>query len=273
MQFVSNNSSVIYQPKPFPAAFPASCTSWIQNNLSEPLFHYHDCLELGLCVHGNGVEMINYRPFTFSDNTLSIIHKNCLHDSQILLANDYEKRSEWRYIFVDLEKLGLPEDNYGYISKDPLLVSLFQIMYNELVKEDDNYQEVFKGLLQSLLVIASRSARFNGTYEIPESSSEIIESINYISRFYREDISVEFLAQRNNMSKSTFHREFMKCTGATPLAFLNRTRLSVAESLLKSTKMSILEISENVGYNSLSSFNRLFKKEYGCAPSTLRKKK
>jgi AraC-like DNA-binding protein len=55
-----------------------------------------------------------------------------------------------------------------------------------------------------------------------------------------------------------------------PQQYLIHVRLSMAEHLLRTTHKQILAISEEVGFRTLSSFNRLFKKQYGYSPRALR---
>ena len=55
-----------------------------------------------------------------------------------------------------------------------------------------------------------------------------------------------------------------------PLDFINSTRIEKACTLLKSTEKSILSISEQVGYHSISSFNRYFIKVMGVSPRAYR---
>ncbi|PWM02727.1 MAG: hypothetical protein DBY05_01515 [Clostridiales bacterium] len=58
-----------------------------------------------------------------------------------------------------------------------------------------------------------------------------------------------------------------KITGKTIVEHLTETRMAYATHLLATTDMSILEIAMEIGYNSLSHFNHLFKKYYNISPN------
>jgi AraC family transcriptional activator of mtrCDE len=60
--------------------------------------------------------------------------------------------------------------------------------------------------------------------------------------------------------------------GAPPLDFIHSSRIEEACKLLGSTEQSILSISEQVGFRSISSFNRCFSKLMGESPKAWRKK-
>jgi AraC-like DNA-binding protein len=59
--------------------------------------------------------------------------------------------------------------------------------------------------------------------------------------------------------------------GTAPLDFLSSTRIEEACKQLKSSDDSILSISEQVGFHSISSFNRCFSKLMGSSPKEWRK--
>lgn len=58
--------------------------------------------------------------------------------------------------------------------------------------------------------------------------------------------------------------------GMGPQQYIIHVRLSMAEHLLRTTEKPILDIAGEVGFHSLSSFNRLFLRAYGCSPRVLR---
>jgi len=57
----------------------------------------------------------------------------------------------------------------------------------------------------------------------------------------------------------------------SPLGYLQELRMSAAKSLLLMTTMSIQEVTDAVGYQSIHYFSRLFKKKYGKSPTQWRK--
>ena len=73
------------------------------------------------------------------------------------------------------------------------------------------------------------------------------------------------------MSVSYFRKVFSESVGMNPQQYIIHVRLSMAEHLLRTTNKSILEISQDVGFRSISSFNRLFLRAYGCSPRQFRK--
>lgn len=68
-------------------------------------------------------------------------------------------------------------------------------------------------------------------------------------------------------------REMRKKINKTPCEFMNELRLEYAAKQLVETNKQIISISLDSGYNSLSYFNRIFKKEFGMTPNQYRRGK
>jgi AraC-like DNA-binding protein len=66
-------------------------------------------------------------------------------------------------------------------------------------------------------------------------------------------------------------RYFKNTMGTSFIDYLKDYRLAMAARLLQASDASILEIAEDVGFESLSYFNRAFKKRYGMTPTQFRK--
>lgn len=82
--------------------------------------------------------------------------------------------------------------------------------------------------------------------------------------------AVQSLVRLCGMSQSHFRRVFRELLSVGPLEHLNRTRILKACSLMRMSEDSILSISGQVGFQSLSSFNRHFLAEMGTTPSQWR---
>ncbi|CAM4481210.1 hypothetical protein PATA110616_21130 [Paenibacillus tarimensis] len=99
----------------------------------------------------------------------------------------------------------------------------------------------------------------------------IDQVIRYMEDNLSQKISLDQLAEISLFSKYHFSRIFSSVTGSTPLAYLTVIRLNRAARHLIETDMSILDISVQCGFDSLSNFNAAFKKHFHKTPSQLRK--
>lgn len=81
---------------------------------------------------------------------------------------------------------------------------------------------------------------------------------------------MNYLADICCLSPTHFRRLFRSIIGKSPLDFLNNTRIINACNLLRSTEHSILDISEMVGFRSVSSFNRHFMETMHTTPRSYR---
>ena len=74
-------------------------------------------------------------------------------------------------------------------------------------------------------------------------------------------------------SPAYFSRFFKEATGVRFVEYVNAFRANVARQLLLQNEHSITEIAYRAGFNSIETFNRVFKSVHGCAPSLLRGKR
>ena len=103
-----SNMPIEEEERHFDSDFRASCEYYTQNYRAVNLLHYHNCLELGRCFDGSGVQFMGGEVYSFNASSVSIVQKGCIHDSHIIMLDSGEKPSEWKYIFVDLDALGIP---------------------------------------------------------------------------------------------------------------------------------------------------------------------
>ncbi|MBV6646583.1 MAG: helix-turn-helix transcriptional regulator [Cyclobacteriaceae bacterium] len=92
----------------------------------------------------------------------------------------------------------------------------------------------------------------------------------WMSRHFRQTLSLEDIAKVAMMNKAHFSRSFKKAYDQTPHQYLTYLRLEEAKRLLTKTNQSITQVCLHLGFESLSSFSRLFSKRFGLAPSKLR---
>jgi AraC-like DNA-binding protein len=80
------------------------------------------------------------------------------------------------------------------------------------------------------------------------------------------------LASKVGASRSVIAERFARFLGEPPHAYLARWRLQLAARLLETTRRTVVQVSDEVGYESEAAFNRAFKREFGLPPAKYRRK-
>lgn len=92
------------------------------------------------------------------------------------------------------------------------------------------------------------------------------EAISYMERNYQRELTVEEIAGVCQLPHDHFSKLFQEKKRCPPQEYLIRMRLSRAAELMKSTTMSIGDISASCGYPNQPQFSRAFKQRYGVSP-------
>ena len=107
----------------------------------------------------------------------------------------------------------------------------------------------------------------------PSTESRRVAKVKeYISTHYIEDIRLEQMSALANMSPTAFSRFFKLRTGKTLAEYIVDIRLGHAARKLVDTTEPVSQICFACGFNTLTNFNRLFKKRKGCSPTEFREK-
>lgn len=105
-----------------------------------------------------------------------------------------------------------------------------------------------------------------------EQEKEIRRIARYLEEHYRENITLESMAEVFSMNPYYFSSYFKKNMGENFKTYLTELRMGRAELLLRSTDMKSYQIALEVGYKNVRQFNENFKARYGMSPSEYRKK-
>ena len=89
----------------------------------------------------------------------------------------------------------------------------------------------------------------------------------YIDQNYREDISLDDISGKYDISPFYFSKVFKTQTGVTFTDYLTGVRVARARELLEGTNKSMKEICSEVGYSDPNYFSRIFKKHTGVTPT------
>ena len=159
-------------------------------------------------------------------------------------------------------------------------MSAIMTIYPRLVKLatiDDKFL-----MAHELIYILHELSKFDDAYELSSStfakvdvsseSRRVLKVKDFINTHINDELRLEQLANLVSMTPTAFSRFFRLRTGKTLSEYIVDIRLGHAARLLLDTSDSVSEICWDCGFNTLSNFNRLFRKRKGCSPTEFREK-
>lgn len=117
-----------------------------------------------------------------------------------------------------------------------------------------------------LLLTGPNGHRLCSLHTLGSQSNQVARAIAWLKRNLATPVQVEKLAEKVHMAPSTFHRHFKEVTSLSPLQFQKRLRLHEAQRLMLAQSLDAGTASATVGYESLSQFNREYKRLFGEPP-------
>ncbi|MGM9743063.1 MAG: AraC family transcriptional regulator [Candidatus Cryptobacteroides sp.] len=193
----------------------------------------------------------------------------CIHFSSDLFGKEFFKLPPFHEISELLNKA-----QYGLSFKGEGICAVKEMM-NRILNSDEFNKCL--GLVNLLKYLSGfRSPESLSVYgfkddDNPEKVQRMERVIQYITDNCSGDIPIQFLADIAKMTPQAFCSYFRKRTGKAPKAFINEMRIANACMMLHNESTSITKICFNAGFNTLSSFNRQFKKVTGVTPQAFRK--
>lgn len=122
-------------------------------------------------------------------------------------------------------------------------------------------QEIALRILASPHLPMLRRLLHHGTAE-----QKIAQTIAYFNKHYADKIDIETLADEQSMSVSSFRQHFKKITGVSPLQYQKQLRLQNARRLMFKHHFDATSVAYEVGYESVSQFNREYARMFGEPP-------
>ena len=169
-----------------------------------------------------------------------------------------------------------PEDFPSIYDK---VKSLLLEIKNEYLSSSTSFSEVsiYSKTLEIITLIGrSRAAAGMETPspDAPRKQEEYIEKFieicNYISAHCSDELNLEAVASMSGFSKFYFSRLFKQFTNVSFYKYVNQKRIEKAAEMLAEPNISITNVALSCGFESLSSFIRMFKIVKGCTPTEFR---
>ena len=138
--------------------------------------------------------------------------------------------------------------------------------------QENDWQQLLMLLRLIPEVFSHSSAVCVGSpFRLDKDSERMKLIYDFVMRNFHKDITLDDIASKLNMGRSSFCIFFKKCFGTPFFHFLTGYRIDMACNLLVHTKSDISEICFSVGFNDVPHFNRVFKRYKEKTPREYRK--
>ncbi len=130
-----------------------------------------------------------------------------------------------------------------------------------------------EAIVKLLTIFAQHLAMLSNQVLVQQENAEppvIRRAKEFIQEHQADDISLSQVARAVNTSTYYFCKMFKKVTGINFTDYLSRVRVEKSKNLLLNPNLRVSEIAYEVGFQSLTHFNRVFKKILGQTPSAYR---
>jgi AraC-like DNA-binding protein len=254
--------------------------------------HYHDFSELVIVAGGRGRHQLQGESFPVSGGDVFVLRGRQVHC--------FREREGLQLINVMYDPAGLALPT-RQLSRLPGYSALFMLEpafrrahrfssrlhlnRSELgsaealirqIEEESSAQAVgHEAMLLSLLVhlITFLSRRYGQSRDTEARSLlRVGQLIRTLEQDYTQPWTLEQLAQRAHLSRSSLMRTFRQATGQAPIDYLISRRIEAAMRDLQQTQRSVTEVALDAGFSDSNYFARQFRRVCGCAPSDFRRR-
>lgn len=234
--------------------------------------HWHDEIQLTWLISGKLEYTINDETLTLTPNTLLFLNKHQLHSSKSTTHDAFT-------LCINFENTAFSDFIKNYFLNPILNNNTFSYalipMQPQQIEKLKSFTTLADDPLQYLSVLNFISQTIEQVIPIIKSQHQPINQkevsifytmIDYIHTHYAEPLTVTEIAKYALTNKNRCTALFNKYANTSPIKYVNSHRLHQAKDLLLHSEQSVSEISLNVGFNQLSHFIELFRKQYGLSP-------
>lgn len=240
--------------------------------------HRHAYYEIEIVVNGSGSHIINGNQYQEKTGDVFIMRLTDFHEFK------HEKETENWVIEIPPSYISGELANMMMLVNGDIITNLtgesfehakdLYCMIEKLKDKKDKFYDLFKqNLTASLILYILDHTDKNISRKYSRDNERMRDIIEYINQnISSPELTINSIASNFYINKGYLSALFKKNMGITLVAYIRKIRLSNASMMLASTNKKIIEVCELSGFNSISSFLREFKKEYGISPTEMRRK-
>ncbi|KNY28151.1 GH39 family glycosyl hydrolase [Pseudobacteroides cellulosolvens] len=256
------------------------------NKVGQVQRHLHQSIEILLILTGNIQVIVEDKSYFLSEEDVILINSNNVHElfsENCTMLGLQIDLSQFESQLIDEKKVLFECNSAEYKNKDAfneirsLLARLFKISVEKYGSyEGISTNEILrKAVIYKLLYVIA--ARFksdkapNNQIQTQKNVDRMEKILNYINNHYHENVTLNKLAEMEQLSAAYLSRYFEKNMSINFLSYLHKVRLAYAANEIISTDLHIDTIAQKTGFPNARALTSSFKKAYGMLPSLYRK--
>ena len=236
--------------------------------------HTHDHTELFFIVSGKGQFLIQDQVFPVDVNNLVIINPNVAHTEDSLNAQPLE------YIVLGIEGVELAtsvNSNGQFCILDHFesleISSCMRNILREMELKNTGYEDICQAYMEILIIrlMRSTSLAVQSEPQVISGNRQCAMVRRYIDLHFKEALTLEQLADEAHMNKYYLSHAFKREYGVSPINYMITRRVEESKYLLAETDLPMSQISQLLGFSSLSYFSQVFRRSQNTSPMEYRK--
>ena len=155
------------------------------------------------------------------------------------------------------------------LESTPALMSAMASIKERVEQQEGFTKKTLEGTTKEILdAITGTNGNLAAIFKIYALAARV-DLVHFMQYNYLRNVTIEQLAKEAGRSLSTFHREFKLIFNETPHRWIMQRRLEYAKKILLNSNKKVIEICQEAGFQDLTHFGKVFKKQYGISPSTM----
>lgn len=219
-------------------------------------------------VRGKGVLNVNGKRFELHSGDVYLLPPQTSHDYRPDAKDPFHKI--WCNFYSDAFKKATVDYHLSdqYVFHVPECADDFQNLLeiaSHSIINDDIWPDVATILFGVLNKIGRRYYHTDGRMALAAQAKEMLDDAVY------DRVTVEEISRKLFVSKMQLTKEFRRAYGLSPYNYLLSQKISQAKLFLRTTDLSVKEISDKLGFSDEHYFSNLFKRKTGTPPREFRK--
>lgn len=258
------------------------------------LLHQHDFYEINLVIDGKGTHYFNKQTLNTCTGDLFIIPPHIKHGYtnehnlkifHTLLSPAFFKvypmlksLNGYKSLFdIEPSLRSTNINNFLHLSRQQSEEALNDIHACLNYSQNDMYDFNIQSAI--IFQMLCKYCKYYTNFATPSSNyptekkytAMIIYAMEYIQKYFAENITIDKIANELFVSKTTLQRYFKQVANTSPMRYLLQQRINASKDMLISTNKPISFIAVECGFFDTSHFIRTFKQHQGLSPTEFRK--